>query len=199
MSSTAAMGLYAYVYGGNFADTSTRSYVRSNGTGFVSYSTANVSSSGTKPVYIYRKNSVALLSSTSVKVEGRTALYISLNSGTWADHHDEIRKNLTVTAQTNGVNKVVTDYTFGNLDISKSGTYIVPVYYGGAPVGAVTVLVSTAIEAIAFDPVYYAEMNPDVKAAYGDDALELYRHFATFAIADERKTSPASDHLRAFL
>ncbi|MBR3858293.1 MAG: RICIN domain-containing protein, partial [Bacteroidaceae bacterium] len=36
-------------------------------------------------------------------------------------------------------------------------------------------------------------MNPDVKAAYGDDALELYRHFATFAIADERKTSPVFD------
>lgn len=192
ISGSAGFGLYSYVYGSDFADTSTRSFLRSNGSGFVSHSTANLSSSGTSQVHIFRKDTVASLSSTQVKVEGTRSFYVPCTtSEAWSTYSSKIREKLTVTAKIDGVQTVITNYTFGSSpSLATSGTYIVPVCYNGVTVGGVIVRVSTLPEAIAFDPVYYADNNADLKNLYGYDAMALYRHFKAFGIKEGRPTSP---------
>lgn len=190
MSGTAGYGLYSYVYGSGYSNNAARSFLRSNGTGFVSHSNANALSSGTSQVYIFRKNTVASLSSASAKVEGIRSFFVPCTES-WSANANKIKKAITVTVKADGVEKVVTDYTFGTTpDLSKSGNQIVPIYYGGAIIGGVIVKVSTMAEAIAFNPTYYAEKNADLKKLYGDDSMELYKHFVAFGIKEGRETSP---------
>lgn len=44
-----------------------------------------------------------------------------------------------------------------------------------------------------FDAEYYAEQNPDVKEAIGDDAKALYQHYVTSGLAEGRNGSPVLD------
>ena len=44
-----------------------------------------------------------------------------------------------------------------------------------------------------FDAKYYAEQNPDVVAAYGDDAEALYKHYSTYGVKEGRSLSPVFD------
>lgn len=38
-----------------------------------------------------------------------------------------------------------------------------------------------------FDPVYYADHNPDVKAVYGNNATQLFNHFTIFGMKEGRQ------------
>ena len=44
-----------------------------------------------------------------------------------------------------------------------------------------------------FDAVYYADHNPDIKAAYGYDERELLSHFTSFGMAEGRRANAAFD------
>lgn len=40
-----------------------------------------------------------------------------------------------------------------------------------------------------FDPVYYADHNPDVKAAFGDNATKLFNHFTIYGMKEGRQAN----------
>ena len=52
---------------------------------------------------------------------------------------------------------------------------------------------SSFIEEICFDPVYYADNNADIKAAFGYDREKLYNHWKTMGIFEGRASSPIWD------
>ncbi|MBE6733770.1 MAG: hypothetical protein E7563_00305 [Ruminococcaceae bacterium] len=46
---------------------------------------------------------------------------------------------------------------------------------------------------LVFDPTYYSNKYPDLKAAFGSDATKLYTHFMNFGIKEGRQAHPLFD------
>ncbi|MBR0090807.1 MAG: SGNH/GDSL hydrolase family protein [Lachnospiraceae bacterium] len=63
------------------------------------------------------------------------------------------------------------------------------------PLPCVTLRVQAApepgTESTVFDPAYYAETYPDVKAAFGNDAAQLWLHYRMFGEKEGRSAAPS--------
>lgn len=190
-------GLYAYVYGTTYSGTDGRSYVRSDGTNFVTRNYGDLANTSTKPIYIYQKTTAAPITTYWVKVEGTTDYTDTpMFCFNWESTEKKIRSNLVVTVKDGtGATHATTDYTLGKVDIFKTGYTLVPVYYKGEVVGGVTLYLDydagvAKIKKLAYNSNYYVSKNPDVKTVFGDNSSAWVKHFIEYGVKEGREASP---------
>ncbi|MBQ2445102.1 MAG: hypothetical protein II272_01545 [Oscillospiraceae bacterium] len=58
---------------------------------------------------------------------------------------------------------------------------------------AAATTISEELKPLVFDPEYYAEKYPELKAAYGTDEAQLYKHFVNYGLEEGRCASPYFD------
>ena len=199
MSSSASNGMYAYVYGESYSGTDGRSYLRSNGTSFVSRNYGDLALTSTKPVYVYQKTNLPITTTYWVKVEGVTdysdkPLYYT----SWDDIETIIRSKLVVTVKDSTGTHTTTDYTLGDVTLSEKGYTIVPVMYKNEAVGGVTVYVDNdasldMLKKLTYNEDYYVNNYGDLKAAFGEKPEELWPHFITFGVKEGRRANSIFD------
>lgn len=139
LSSTASSGLYAYVYGSDYTNTSIRSYIRSTGSGLTTVLQNNLPS-GTTPMYAFEKQTV--MSSTEyVSVDGiRNHVFKPGYYSSWAELEKVIRAGIVVAVKDGNEVTTTSDYTLSTtFNPTTSGAAVITVFYQGQPVGAVTV------------------------------------------------------------
>ena len=200
MSSSASHGLYAYVYNTDYTNNDARSFLRSNGTSFVSRNNGDISSTSTKPVYIYQKTNPIITKTYWVKVEGKTD-YCSepMFCLSWDNLEKKIRSNISVTVKdSKGATSTTTDYELGKVDLCKNGYTIVPIYYKGEVVGGVTIYVDydagvAKLKKLVYNSNYYVSSTPDVKTVFGDNTNLWIKHFIEYGIKEGRVASPIFD------
>lgn len=78
---------------------------------------------------------------------------------------------------------------FGNDEKALYNHYV---KYGKAEGRKATATTSNATTKTDFDPVFYANTYPDVKAAFGNDEKALYNHYIKYGKAEGRLASAAS-------
>ena len=59
--------------------------------------------------------------------------------------------------------------------------------------GNITAITESQAKDVMFNAKYYANMNPDLKAAFGYDSNKLYNHYVTCGIKEGRSASPIFD------
>ncbi len=67
------------------------------------------------------------------------------------------------------------------------------VFYFGTVRNSTTVSIPEKVKPYIFDPQYYADRYPELKAVYGYDADALYAHFVNYGIEEGRCASPYFD------
>lgn len=76
----------------------------------------------------------------------------------------------------------------GDIFVTKSKGHTGACIEGIARVKAVTNFIYAGVNYNkVFDPVYYGQCNPDVRAAYGNNANMLFNHFITFGINERSR------------
>ena len=63
----------------------------------------------------------------------------------------------------------------------------------GNTLGNITAITESQAKDVMFNAKYYANMNPDLKAAFGYDSNKLYNHYVTCGIKEGRSASPIFD------
>lgn len=193
-------GMYAYVYGTDYSGTDGRSYLRSDGTNFISRNYGDLASTTTKPVYIYQKITAAPITTYWVQVSGTTDYTdVPMYCFNWESTEKKIRSNLVVTVKDgNGATQTTTDYKLGKVELFKTGYTLIPVYYNDVVVGGVTVYLDynglvSKIKKLAYNSDYYVSLNSDVKTVFGDNHNAWVKHFIEYGVKEGRVASPIFD------
>ena len=173
LSSTASSGLYAYVLGADYTNTSIRSYIRKTSSGGLTTVMQNDLSSSTSPFYVFEKQTLSS-GVASVAVKGiRNYVFKPGYYSSWAELEKVIRAGLLVTVDGAGGTTTTSDYTLGStFNPTTSGSAVIMVYYQGQPVGAVTVITAAKVYPDAKD---IGDVNGDNKIN-GKDLIRLKKY-----------------------